>query len=96
MNISLASVDTLGVLLAQIKDLTDQADQIKNTIKDAATLPGGAKTYEGSLFKATFSETNRESVDYKKLCADLKITEEQLSKYTKTTAVFAVKTTARK
>jgi hypothetical protein len=62
MNNDLAfnSVDTLGQLLAQIADLTKQADAIKDQIKD------GGKTVEGVPFKATYVEANRKSVDTKK------------------------------
>lgn len=93
-DINLTKVDELGMLLAQIADLTKRADEIKDSIKDSATA-GGAKVYEGVMFKATFMETNRSTVDYKLLCADLGVTAEQIAKYTKTTAVFSVKTTAR-
>jgi len=95
IDITLTSVDQLGLLLAQIADLTKQADAIKDGIKEAATAPGGQKVYEGNLFKATFVESNRSTVDYKSLCADLGVTADQLAQYTKTTAVFSVKTTSR-
>ncbi len=95
IDISLTSVDQLGMLLAQIADLTKRADAIKDEIKDAATAPGGEKVYEGNLFKATFSETNRSTIDYKKLFSDMDITADELAKYTKTTAIFTVKTTSR-
>jgi hypothetical protein len=87
-------VDTLGALLAQIATLTKQADAIKDSIKDAASL-GGDKVVEGDLFKATYIETNRSTVDYKTLCADLGITADQVAKYTKTSAVFSVKVTIK-
>jgi hypothetical protein len=91
MNNDLAfnSVDTLGQLLAQIADLTKQADAIKDQIKD------GGKTVEGVLFKATYIEANRKSVDTKTMYADLGITDDVVAKYTSTTAVFSVKVTAR-
>ena len=91
MNNDLAfnSVDTLGQLLAQIADLIKQADAIKDQIKD------GGKTVEGVLFKATYIEANRKSVDTKKMYADLGITDDVVAKYTSTTAVFSVKVTAR-
>jgi hypothetical protein len=92
--IGLNQVDELGMLLAQIADLTAKADAIKDGIKDAATN-GGDKVYEGAMFKSTFIESNRSTVDYKKLCADIGVTAEQLAAYTKTTAVFSVKTTTR-
>ena len=93
-DLTFTSVDTLGDLLAQIADLTKQADAIKDSIKDAASA-GGPKVVEGTLFKATYIESNRSGVDYKALCADLGVTSEQLAKYTKTTAVFSVKVTSR-
>jgi hypothetical protein len=93
-DIQLTSVDTLGNLLAQIAELTKQADAIKNVIKESAST-GGDKVVEGNLFKATYVECNRTVVDYKKLCADLGISNTQLATYTKTTAVFSVKVTSR-
>ena len=62
------NVDTLGALLAQIADLTKQADKIKDGIKDVASL-GGAKVVEGAMFKATYIETNRTSIDWLGLIA---------------------------
>ena len=88
-DLSFSSVDTLGNLLAQIADLTKQADAIKDVIKD------GGKTIEGVMFKATYIEANRKVVDTKKMYADLGITEDMVAKYTSTTAVFSVKVTAR-
>ena len=41
-DINFTSIDTLGTLLAQIADLTKQADAIKDGIKDSASA-GGAK-----------------------------------------------------
>ena len=88
-DLSFSSVDTLGNLLAQIADLTKQADAIKDIIKD------GGKTIEGVMFKATYIEANRKVVDTKKMYADLGITEEMVAKYTSVTAVFSVKVTSR-
>jgi hypothetical protein len=67
-DIQLTQVDTLGNLLAQIAELTKQADAIKDNIKDAASA-GGAKVVEGNLFKATYIETNRSSIDWLGLVA---------------------------
>jgi hypothetical protein len=93
-DINLTSVDTLGALLAQIKVLTDQADAIKDSIKDTASA-GGDKVVEGNLFKATYIESNRSVVDNKSLLAELGATAEQIARHTKTTAVFSVKVTSR-
>lgn len=94
-DIALLEVDQLGLLLAQIAELTKKADTIKDDIKDVATLLNGNKVIAGNLFKATVIEANRNTVDYKKLCADRGITADELAAYTKVCAVFSVKVTAR-
>ena len=95
VDIQLTQIDELGTLLATIADLTSKADAIKDELKDAATAPGGSKVFEGNLFKATVVEANRSTIDYKSLLADLGISSDVVAKYTKTTAVFSVKTTSR-
>jgi hypothetical protein len=90
--IEAASVDTLGALLAQIADLQKQADAIKDAIKDSASA-GGAKSIEGSLFKATYSESDRSVFDKEAFVKAFGA--EAYAKFTKTTAVFTVKVTAR-
>jgi hypothetical protein len=95
MKNDLNTIDSLGSLLAQIAELTKQADQIKDELKDSATAPNGSKVFEGDLFKATVIESNRSTIDWKALSKDLGITDEQLAAYTKTTAVFSVKVTSR-
>ena len=89
------TIDTLGTLLAQIADLEAQATAIKDGLKDAATAPNGSKVFEGGMFKATVIESNRSTIDWKKLSADLGVTDDVLAQYTKTSAVFSVKVTSR-
>ena len=91
-NITAASVDQLGALLAQIADLEKQATAIKDAIKDSASA-GGDKVVEGSLFKATYTETNRCVFDKDAFIKAFGA--EAYAKYTKTTAVFSVKVTSR-
>lgn len=86
------SVDKLGVLLAQIADLTKQADAIKDAIKDAASA-GGATMIEGSLFKATYSESDRKTFD-KQAFIDQN-GQFIYDEYLKVSAVFSVKVTSR-
>lgn len=95
MKNDLNTIDSLGSLLAQIAELTKQADAIKDELKDSATAPNGSKVFEGDLFKATVIESNRSTIDWKALSKDLGITDEQLAAYTKTSAVFSVKVTSR-
>jgi hypothetical protein len=95
-NLTSLSIDTLGTLLAQIADLTKQADAIKDALKDTATASTNApKVFEGCLFKATVIEQNRTVVDYKSLVKDLGVTQEKLDSYTKVSAVISVKTTSK-
>ena len=94
IDIQITQVDRLGLLLAQIADLTKEADSIKDQIKEAATA-GGQSSYEGNLYRATVVASNRQVVDYKGLVADLGVSDEQLQMFTKITAVFAVKTVSR-
>jgi hypothetical protein len=95
MKNDLNTIDTLGTLLAQIADLTKQADAIKDELKDSATAPNGSKVFEGDMFKAIVIESNRATVNYKKLLADLGVTEDTVANYTSTSAVFSVKLTSR-
>jgi hypothetical protein len=86
MNITIThDVDTLGALLAQIAALTKQADLIKDAIKDSASM-GGDKVVDGDLFRATYSESNRTTVDSKALFAELGATAEQIARHTKVTS----------
>ena len=95
-DLQLNLADTLGLLLAEIATLTKRADTIKDIIKDDATSSSKAShVVEGNMFKATVVEANRNTVDYKKLCADRGITADELVAYTKVCAVFSVKVTAR-
>lgn len=94
INTTPASADELGTLLAQIATLTKQADAIKDSMKDIASA-GGATVFEGALFKSSYVEANRSVTDWKKLAEDLGITADKIAEYTRVTAVFSIKTTAR-
>jgi hypothetical protein len=93
-DLTISSVDTLGELLARIAELTKQADAIKDSIKDQASL-GGAKVVEGALFKATYIEANRKTTDWKAISEIYNIPDEVIIDNTKVTAVFSVKVTSR-
>lgn len=88
------SIDNLGQLLAQIAELTKQADAIKDALKDEASL-SGQKSFEGDLFKAAYIETNRSTVDWKAIAKALNIPAEFIAEHTKTAAVFSVKVTSK-
>jgi len=95
-------VDFLGQLLAQIDTLKEQADSIKDQLKDEATMPGADKSFVGEFFKATISESNRTTIDNKAFQAalvasgvDADVIAKCVAAASKTSAVFAVKVTSR-
>ena len=94
MDRTLTQVDELGVLIAQIKDLEAQAEAIKDQMKNVASA-GGPTVFEGNLFKSTYIEANRSTVDWKTLAAEFNIPADAIARHTKTTAVFSIKTTSR-
>lgn len=83
-------VDQLGQLLATIDDLTKQAELIKNEIKNE-----GEGHYDGELFRACVSLSQRNTVDHKAVYKALNVSDDLLSKYTKATAVITLKVTGR-
>jgi hypothetical protein len=89
-----SNIDRLGQLLAQIADLTKEADAIKDGLKDEASL-SGQKSFEGDLFKAAYIETNRSTVDWKAVAKAMNIPAELIAEHTKTAAVFSIKVTSK-
>jgi hypothetical protein len=96
------SVDTLGALLAQIDDLTRQAEAIKNAIKEAGAdgkldteVVNGkpVQFVNGALFRATYSESNVETFDKAKFVKAFG--EAAYKQFTKIGARFTVKVTSR-
>jgi hypothetical protein len=101
-DLQLNSIDTLGALLAQIDDLTRQAEAIKNQIKEAGA-DGKLETevvkgkpvqfVNGALFRATYSESNVELFDKAKFIAVFD--EATYKQFTKVSARFTVKVTSK-
>lgn len=92
MNITkdlIAKVDELGFLLAQIAELTEQADAIKAEIKAS-----GAELISGDLYSATVIEQDRQTLDRK--AVEKVLTRDVLTGCLKTTHVVSVKVTSRK
>ena len=81
------SVDRLGVLLAQIADLTKEADAIKDAIK----LSGESR--EGNLFKATLVDMDRKVFDKEFFVAQNGA--DVYDAYTKNTVSVSVRVTSR-
>jgi hypothetical protein len=88
--VAISKVDQLGFLNEQIKQLTEQAEIIKNELKAEASL-SGVKAFVGSMFVATYTESNRGTFDHKKLVSDLNLNEDQVKAYTKVCAVYTIK-----
>ena len=83
-------VDQLGMLLATIDDLTKQAELLKNEIKNE-----GEGHYDGELFRACVTLSQRNTVDHKAVYKDLGVSPDLLAKYSKPTAVITLKVTGR-
>lgn len=83
-------IDTLGAILANIATLEARAEEIKKSLKERASL-SGEKHFDGEIFRATYSESNRSSVDWKAIAAKLAIPADLIAAHTKTAAVYTVK-----
>jgi hypothetical protein len=103
-DLTLSPVDTLGELLARIAELTAQADAIKDSIKDKGSLNLLDKKIvkgkeiqfvEGTLFSATYVESNRKTTDWKAIAEIYNIPDEVIIQNTNVTAVYSVKVTSR-
>ena len=80
LNIS-TLVDTLGNIDKQIKALQAEEKQIKDQLKDLATLPDGKKTYVGQSYVATISSRTNYAINFATLEADTGLTEKALKAY---------------
>jgi hypothetical protein len=94
-DIQITRVDRLGFLLAQIAELTKEADAIKDSLKEEATQAGASSVFEGNMFKSVVVEANRKVTDWKAIAKVCNIPEDVIIDNTSITAVFSVKTTAR-
>ena len=84
------SVDRLGMLLAQIADLTAEADAIKTAIKLSGT------SAEGSFFKATLVDMDRKVFDKEFFIQDQGPNGAAIyDAYTKNTSCISVRVTSR-
>lgn len=92
LNTAAADIDTLGAILANIATLEAKADEIKARLKDEASL-SGQKHFDGQIFRATYIESNRSTVDWKAIAKTLAIPADLIAQHTKTSAVFSVKVT---
>ena len=92
LNTAAADIDTLGAILSNIAALEAKADEIKARLKDEASL-SGQKHFDGQIFRATYIESNRSTVDWKAIAKTLAIPADLIAQHTKTTAVFSVKVT---
>lgn len=92
--VSADKIDELGALLKQIKALTEQADKIKDGIKDYANLTGDRR-FEGDSFEALYIESNVSTVNWKKLAEEMKIPADMIAKHTKTSARFSLNVDAK-
>ena len=87
-----ADIDTLGAIMANIAALEKRAEEIKKALKEEASL-SGQQHFEGQLFRATYVESNRSTVDWKAIAKKLAIPADLIAAHTTTNAVYSVKVT---
>lgn len=92
INTAAADIDTLGAILANIAALEKRAEEIKKALKEEASL-SGQQHFEGQLFRATYIESNRSTVDWKAIAKKLAIPADMIAAHTTTNAVYSVKVT---
>ena len=85
--VTAADIDRLGALLAQISDLTKEADGIKTALKDS-----GLDCTEGTLFNAVVVHQTRTLLDSDKVRVLLG---DKVSLVERTSESVAVRVTAR-
>lgn len=93
INTAAADIDTLGAILANIAALEKRAEEIKKALKEEASL-SGQQHFDGQLFRATYVESNRSTVDWKAIAKKLAIPADMIAAHTTTNAVYSVKVSA--
>ena len=84
-----ANVDRLGELRAELKTLKNEAATIEAFLKRE-----GAGRYDGDLFCATVTESQRTTVDWKAVAAKLEPSRQLVSAHTSTTDVITLRLSA--
>jgi hypothetical protein len=83
------AADKLGEVQAEIAKLREFEKTLKGMIFNA-----GEKSVEGSLFRATVIEAERDTVNWKKIATDLEASAQRIRANTKTSTVTSIKVTA--
>lgn len=84
-----SAIDQLGHIKAQIADLQNTEKELR-----AVLIEHGAGAYDGELFRATVSESQRESLDLEAVRA--KLSPQFLRAHTRFTEVVTVRVVARR
>lgn len=92
INTAAADIDTLGAIMANIAALEKRAEEIKARLKDEASL-SGQQHFDGQIFRATYVESNRSTVDWKAIAKKMAIPADMIAAHTKTSPVYSVKVT---
>lgn len=86
---SAAAVDELGFIKAQIAELEQKEKALTDALKST-----GQDNFAGSFYDCTISRADRDTVDTKKLRADLG--DDIMAGYTKTASVVTLRLVAKK
>ena len=83
-------INTLGSLKAEAKILSDQIKAVETELKSE-----GIQTIETDIYKCTVSESIRSTVNYKKICADIKVSSQRLIANTKKSHIVSLRLTRK-
>jgi len=88
--LDLHPADRLGQLKAEIACLEELAE-----LERTKLIALGQGPHEGHLFRATVSVSERETIDYKAICAKLKPSRQLVTAYTSTKEITTVRIASR-
>jgi hypothetical protein len=83
-------VDDLGELRAQIADLQDRAKRLESVLRES-----GDGTYQGALFRATVTTSERSSTAWKTVAEKAGASRQLITAHTSTKEVTTLRVTAR-
>ncbi len=86
-----AVVDELGLIKAQISALKAREDELKEEL-----IASGEAEAEGSLFRATVTQTSRTTTDWKAVAAKLEPSRQLITAHTTEVPAVSVRVSARK
>jgi hypothetical protein len=93
LNTAAAEIDTLGAILANIAALEKRGPRRSRRLSRMRRASAARSTSTAQLFRATYIESNRSTVDWKAIAKIANIPADLIAAHTKSNAVYSVKVT---